>query len=66
MDEDVLIPLVIMTSLTLIILGSVVATQWRKLKSQELETDLKAEMIQRGMSADEVERVLAAKLHGEK
>ena len=33
--------------------------KWRK---TELETDLKRDMIARGMSADEIERVLGAKL----
>jgi hypothetical protein len=35
---------------------------WRKYQATKLEHDLKAEMIAAGMSADEIERVLAAKM----
>jgi hypothetical protein len=34
---------------------------WRKVRKDELDASLKHEMIARGMSADEIERVLAAK-----
>jgi hypothetical protein len=37
-----------------------IATQWRKTRIAEAEAGLKAQMIQRGMSVDEIERVLAA------
>ena len=36
------------------------ATQWRKTRVAEAEAGLKAQMIERGMSVDEIERVLAA------
>jgi hypothetical protein len=36
--------------------------QWRWYRRTELEAALKQEMIQRGMSAGEIERVLAARL----
>ena len=34
---------------------------WRRMRKDELDASLKHEMIARGMSADEIERVLAAK-----
>ena len=39
---------------------STVAYYWHKLQKAELEASLKQEMIQRGMSADEIERVIQA------
>jgi hypothetical protein len=39
----------------------VVAECWRKMRKDELDADLKQEMVARGMSADEIERVLAAR-----
>lgn len=38
-----------------------VAYYWYKLKKTELEAGLKQTMLDRGMSADEIERVLRAK-----
>jgi hypothetical protein len=35
---------------------------WRKHQAAKLEADLKLEMVSRGMSAGDIERVLAAKL----
>jgi hypothetical protein len=35
-----------------------VAKQWRRVRIAEIDAALKHEMIQRGMSADEMERVL--------
>jgi hypothetical protein len=39
----------------------IVAECWRKMRRDELDAGLKQEMIARGMSADEIERVLAAR-----
>ena len=44
------------------VLGSTlssVAIQWRKAQQAGFEAGLKAQMIERGMSVDEIERVLA-------
>jgi hypothetical protein len=38
--------------------GSTVAVQWRKVRQAELETALKSEMLQLGMSADDIVKVL--------
>jgi hypothetical protein len=37
-------------------------TTWRKHRATKFAHDLKAEMIAAGMSADEIERVLSAKM----
>jgi hypothetical protein len=42
----------------------VIATYYRKVQLDEMETTLKLEMIQRGMSADEITRVLEVKMGG--
>lgn len=61
MDEELAI-VIFFACVAITVVGTVLAVQWRKLKSQELEADLKAEMIQRGMTVDEIERVMAARL----
>ncbi|MEX0676204.1 MAG: hypothetical protein WD063_03975 [Pirellulales bacterium] len=47
----------IIVALTAIITGHL-----RKMQRDDMEATLKMEMIQRGMSADEIERVLAARI----
>jgi hypothetical protein len=43
----------------------VLTGHYRKLQRDDMEATLKMEMIQRGMSAEEIERVLAARLGAE-
>jgi hypothetical protein len=38
-----------------------VLSNWRQMKQDQLDAELKRDMIERGMSAEEIERVLAAK-----
>jgi hypothetical protein len=52
-------------ALALIVVGGAVcsavggvAVQWRKARQAEVEAGLKAQMIERGMSAEEIERVI--------
>jgi len=40
-------------------------TAWRKHLAIKTEADLKMEMVSRGMSAQDIERVLAARLSGD-
>jgi hypothetical protein len=40
-------------------------TAWRKHMAAKMEADLKLEMVSRGMSAQDIERVLAARLSGD-
>jgi hypothetical protein len=44
----------------------VVSTHYRKTQLDEMEATLKMEMIQRGMSADEIAKVLGSKMSGNK
>ena len=46
--------------LTITTVASSVAYYWHKVRKAELEASLKQEMIQRGMSADEIVRVIQA------
>ena len=47
------------------VFGTIIAivgiVTWRKHQATKMQTELKMEMLARGMSADEIERVLSAK-----
>jgi hypothetical protein len=45
---------------TVISVISVVATAWRKSRRDEMMYELKREMLERGMSAEDIERVIRA------
>lgn len=45
----------------LAILGAVVVKAWLNNEAGKRDTELKLEMVAKGMSADDIERVLAAK-----
>ncbi|MBC7816122.1 MAG: hypothetical protein IAG10_04405 [Planctomycetaceae bacterium] len=45
-------------------LTSIVANQWRRARKAELELMLKQDMLQRGMSADDIVKVLKASQGG--
>jgi hypothetical protein len=53
--------LVICATVAIICIASEVAAYTVRWRKAELDADLKHEMIARGMSADEIERILAAK-----
>lgn len=42
------------------IAGYYIFVEWRKVQQARIEMDLKREMVQKGMSAEEIERVLKA------
>ena len=42
------------------VLISVLLTCWHKLKSDQVEADLKRDMLDRGMTADEIQKVIEA------
>jgi hypothetical protein len=44
----------------LIVLGVVIANQWRKIRQAEIQAALKQDMLERGMSAEEIKLVLEA------
>jgi len=45
----------------LIVLGTTLSGSWVRVRKATLEADLKREMIERGMSADEICRVIQAR-----
>jgi hypothetical protein len=47
-------------SIAVISVGCTIAVQWRKAVQAKEVAELKRQMIQRGMSAEEIERVLKA------
>jgi hypothetical protein len=49
-------------SLLIVVMTAIITSHYRRLQRDDMEATLKMEMIQRGMSADEIERVLAARL----
>jgi hypothetical protein len=55
---------IVFAFLTITSVSSTVAYYWHKIHKTEVEAALKQEMIQRGMSADEIERVLRATASG--
>jgi hypothetical protein len=58
-------PLVIIFGwLTLVTVVPTIAHYWHKTRKAELETSLKQEMLQRGMSAAEIQQVLEASSDG--
>jgi hypothetical protein len=65
-DSVYLIPLtaIVVGCLTGIICK--ISDNWRKVRVSEMEFALKQDMLQRGMSADEIDRVLAANSSGKR
>ncbi len=60
MPPAVLIPLVPVLCGALIALTAIISSQWRKHRQTELEVSLKHDMLNRGFSAEEIERVVKA------
>ena len=65
-DDVVLFALVAFATLValcglIIVVVYIAATNWRKCRQHQLDVSLKRDMLDRGMSADEIERVLGAK-----
>lgn len=56
LHPQVLWPIVI----GVVIVVSVLADQWRKVRQREIDANLKMEMVRQGMSADDIERVMSA------
>jgi hypothetical protein len=57
---------VMWTAIILICIIPPVAHYWWKIRSAEIEANLKHDMLQRGMSAEEIQMVLAASGKGSK
>ncbi len=57
-----LIMLAFVVGLVLVVLVISIGAIWHQIRKSDIEASLKQTMIQSGMSADEIERVLAAKM----
>ena len=61
------LPLIVFLILAAVVLvTAIIALHWRRVRVAEAEASVKLRMIERGYSADEIERVLQAKLGVEK
>jgi SOS response regulatory protein OraA/RecX len=60
MHPALLIPMLPLAGGVLIALTAILTSQWRKHRQTELEMSLKHEMLNRGFSAEEIERVVKA------
>jgi hypothetical protein len=58
--EGLLIPLFAIVGASITLVTLIATNYWRKSQRDDIDATLKMEMIQRGMSADEIERVLRA------
>ena len=52
--------LIFWSAITVICVVPAISAYWYRIRKAEIEADLKRAMIERGMSADEIERVLKA------
>lgn len=50
---------------TLVPIVAIVATQWSKVQSHRSDNELKRDMLDRGMDAEEIERIMGARTKGE-
>lgn len=55
---------IVFASITIMSVASTATYYWHKVRRAEIEASLKHEMIERGMSAAEIERVLQASSRG--
>ena len=58
--EEVIFVALPILSVLVVLMTAILTNHHRKLQRDDMEATLKMEMIQRGMSAEEIERVLAA------
>jgi hypothetical protein len=59
-DPDLLIPIIMSICGTLVAIIAIGAHQWRCVRQAEVEGALKQDMLSRGMSVQEIERVVQA------
>lgn len=59
-EPALLIPIVMFVGGFLVAITAIVAHQWRAIRCTELEVALKQDMLRRGLSVEEIERVLRA------
>jgi hypothetical protein len=61
-SEDIFFVAIPIFSILVVLMTVILTGHYRKLQRDDMEATLKMEMIQRGMSAEEIEQVLAARL----
>jgi hypothetical protein len=59
-DPELLIPIIMAICGSLVGIIAIVAHQWRNLRQAEVEAALKQDMLNRGLSVEEIERVVRA------
>jgi hypothetical protein len=59
-DPELFVPLGAILLSSIVAISIVAISQWKKVRIAEMEATLKQQMIDRGMSADEIVRVLSA------
>jgi hypothetical protein len=65
LDVESLVAIVVPIGAVFIVaMTAIVTTHYRKLRHDDMEATLKMEMVQRGVAAEEIERVLAARMGG--
>ena len=60
--EEALLVAVPILSVLIVLMTAILTSHHRKMQRDDMEATLKMEMIQRDMSAEEIERVLAARI----
>ena len=60
MPPSVLVPAIPVVCGALIALTAIISSQWRKHRQTELEASLKHDMLNRGFTAEDIERVVKA------
>jgi hypothetical protein len=60
-DAGELIGLIAVVSGALIAITAILSGQWRRVRQTEIEASLKHDMLARGLSAEDIERILKAK-----
>ena len=60
LNPELVVPVVMAIAGAIIAVTAVIAVQWRKVRQADFDASLKNDMLNRGMSADEIERVVKA------
>jgi uncharacterized membrane protein YciS (DUF1049 family) len=64
-EVELFIPLGVLFIIGVTIFTVFAVVQWRKIRIAEMEATLKQQMLDRGMSADEIVRVLSTSSNGQ-
>ena len=59
-DRELLTVVVVWAIVGIVVLGIIIAIQWRKVQQSKRDADLKERMIERGFTADEIVSVINA------